>query len=114
MSVRSAVTRKVKYDMGNAFERWKASREEKAWALRARQVATFAGDAPTSATTSSASAAALLGAPRPVGMGRWRVERAGSLTGGWGVGWLAYNSNGDGAWFATWREAMAFALGQAV
>lgn len=51
------------------------------------------------------------------GMGRWRVERAGALRGGYGPGWVAYTGvalDTHGAWFPTWSEAMAFAVSQAV
>lgn len=103
--------------MSNAFDRWKATQERRALELRERQAALLGGPRPTSATTSSASAADPLGRFAPVGLGRWRVERAGSLTGGYGLGWVAYsgvNLDTHGAWFATWGEAMAHAVREAV
>lgn len=102
--------------MATSFDKWKASREAHSFAARARAVAAFDGR-PSSATTSSAGAAAPLGRFAPVGLGRWRVERAGSLTGGYGVGWVAYtgvNLNTHGEWFPTWQAAWDFAVSKAV
>lgn len=45
---------------------------------------------------------------------RWRVERAGTYTGGYGLGWVAMNTDGTGGWFRSWREAMEFAVGPLV
>lgn len=53
---------------------------------------------------------------------RWRVERAGSPTGGYGRGWFACTANlaGSGStpgvygrWFPTFAEAIAWATEQA-
>lgn len=102
--------------MTNAIDRLVKARQRAAMADRealAREVILL-----TSATTSSAGAAALLRASRGPGMGRWRVERSGALRGGYGPGWFAFSGIRDmdahGAWFATWSEAMAFAVRQAV
>lgn len=109
--------------MATSFDKWRESRERQAFALRARQVRAFDEALhPTTRqveepTTSSAGAAAPLGRYAPVGLGRWRVERAGSLTGGYGPGWVAYtgvNLNTHGEWFATWQAAWDYAVRQAV
>lgn len=47
-------------------------------------------------------------------MNRWRVERAGSFSGGYGRGWIAMSTNtGVGEWFPTWLEAMTYACEEA-
>lgn len=103
--------------MTNSIERFMQARRRQA-AADAERRAALVGYAITSATTSSASAAAPLRPSAGPGMGRWRVERAGSLTGGYGPGWFTYSGTPDldahGAWFPTWSEALAFADAQAV
>lgn len=50
---------------------------------------------------------------RPMTLGRWRVERAGS-EGHYLPGWIAYTGpDGIGASFSSWDEAFAFAYRRA-
>ncbi|ONI63916.1 hypothetical protein ALI44B_04630 [Leifsonia sp. ALI-44-B] len=44
---------------------------------------------------------------------RWLITRAGSATGGYGLGWFVQDCNDIGAFFTTWDAALAFAMGQA-
>jgi hypothetical protein len=40
---------------------------------------------------------------------RWRIERAGTLTAGYGAGWIATRYDGElGKWCRTWSEALAY------
>lgn len=66
------------------------------------------------AAAAAAHAIRLMSRPRP---NRWRVEKAGAPTIGYGRGWMALKGDdpmtATGGWFPTWQEALAFADEQA-
>jgi hypothetical protein len=111
--VGSPETRKVIYDMSNAFARWMRKRATS----RPTQKGVIFDDMFNEQVRLRLTEGAV--GLRPPLTIRSRVERAGSLTSGYGPGWVAYygpdleSNPGDstGAYFSTWDDAMRFAFG---
>jgi hypothetical protein len=110
--VGSPETRKVIYDMSNAFARWMRNR---ATSRPTQRGVVFDDMFNEQVRLRLTEAAVGLRPPLPI---RARVERAGSLTGGYGPGWIAYYGTdldtnpgvSSGAYFPTWDDAMHFAI----